>query len=51
MPIKVTDKEGHHVVHDVDEGIRYPVNVEKLTSLPPLKKGMITIVLLLGYYY
>jgi acetyl-CoA acetyltransferase family protein len=39
VPIIVKSKDGQEVTHDVDEGIRYPVNVEKLTSLPPLKKG------------
>lgn len=43
LPIKVTDKEGKEIVHDVDEGIRPEVNLEQMQKLKTLDpKGIIT---------
>lgn len=40
VPIKYTNKTtGETVVHDVDEGIRYPVDPEKISKLKPLTPG------------
>jgi len=37
VPITYTDsKTGQTVTHNVDEGIRYPVDKQKMSSLPPL---------------
>jgi len=35
--VKVVDDKGVASVLDYDEGIRYPVDIEKLSKLPPLK--------------
>jgi len=37
VPVKVVDDKGVASVLDYDEGIRYPVDIEKLSKLPPLK--------------
>jgi len=43
VPMKVLDKEGKEVVHDVDEGIRADVNYEQMQKLKTLDpKGIIT---------
>eukprot|EP01125_Pyxidicula_operculata_P002323 TRINITY_DN12210_c0_g1_i1.p1 TRINITY_DN12210_c0_g1~~TRINITY_DN12210_c0_g1_i1.p1 ORF type:complete len:396 (+),score=94.50 TRINITY_DN12210_c0_g1_i1:73-1260(+) len=39
IPIKVNDpKSGAEVIHNVDEGIRYPADKKKMSQLPLLKK-------------
>jgi len=38
VPVKVKDpRTGEEVVHDTDEGIRWPASVEKMAKLPLLK--------------
>jgi len=39
VPVKVTDEKGTETAFDYDEGIRYPVDVEKLGRLPTLKSN------------
>jgi len=40
VPITITDKKtGEQFVHDKDEGIRYPVDVEKMSKLNTLSPG------------
>jgi len=44
IPIPVTDADGKETVFNVDEGIRYPIDKDKLSKLPLLKQdgGRIT---------
>jgi len=43
VPVKLKDENGNEIIFDKDEGIRYPVDLEKMRNLPPLKKeGIIT---------
>lgn len=39
VPITYVDKNGKTVVHDTDEGIRYPIDKTKIAKLPTLSEG------------
>lgn len=40
VPITYTNKQtGEQIIHDRDEGIRYPIDRKKIAQLPTLSKG------------